>query len=109
VSEGDGQTITTAQDIRSHVAREHLHRIALFVYQDACPPSNGCTLSPPAIRVSGTPDAVVWQYAQSPRRTDITRSCARTYSTDGNCYVADLPKLPLDLSVSVSSDPSRGR
>ena len=41
-SEGHGVTITTAQDIREHVAKEHLHEIALWVAQDACPPSNGC-------------------------------------------------------------------
>lgn len=109
VSEGPGHTITTAQDIRAHVAAQHLHPIALFVYQDACPPSNGCTLRPPAITASGTPDTIVWQYAQSPRRPEITRSCAKTYASDGNCYLPDLPKLYLDLSVSTSSDPSHGR
>jgi hypothetical protein len=109
VSDGPSQTITTAQDIRAHVAAQHLHPIAFFVYQDACPPSNGCTLHPPAITASGTPDVAAWQYAQSPRRPEITRSCAKTYAADGNCYLPDLPKLHLDLSVSSSSDPSHGR
>ena len=104
-----GQTITTAQDIRSHVAAQHLRPIALFIYQDACPPSNGCTLHPPSITAAGTPDIAAWQYAQSPRRPEITRSCAKTYAPDGNCYAPNLPKLPLDLSVSTSSDPSHGR
>jgi hypothetical protein len=109
VSEGPGQTITTAQDIRAHVAAQHLHPIAFFVSQDACPPSNGCTLHPPAITSSGTPDIAAWQYAQSPRRPEITRSCAKTYAADGNCYAPGLPKLYLDLSVSATPDPSQGR
>jgi hypothetical protein len=109
VPDDPGKTITTAQNIREQVAANSLHAIALFVYQDACPPSNGCTLHPPSITASGTPDIAAWQYAQSPRRPEITRSCAKTYARDGNCYVPNLPKLPLDLSVSASSDPSHGR
>ncbi len=91
VNEGHGQTITTAEDIRNHVATQHLHPIALWVAQDACPPSNGCTLQAPALALSGTPEAVVWQYAQSPRRRSITAACAQSYAADGNCYVPDLP------------------
>lgn len=109
VSEGPGQTITTAQNIREQVAAKHLHPIALFIYQDACPPSNGCILTPPPITAAGTADIDAWQYAQSPRRPEITRSCAKTYAPDGNCYVPNLPGLPLDLSVSASPDPSHGR
>jgi len=109
VSEGHGHTITTAEDIREHVAHDHLHPIALFVYQDACPPSNGCTLHPPPLEHSGTPGALVWQYAQSPRRKSSTRACARTYSRDGNCYAPGTAKLLLDMSVAASADPSHGR
>jgi Domain of unknown function (DUF1906) len=109
VPDDPGKTITTAQNIREQVAARHLHPIALFVYQDACPPSNGCTLHPPAISAAGTPDIAAWQYAQSPRRPEITRSCAKTYAPDGNCYAPNLPGLPLDLSVSDSPDPSHGR
>ncbi|HMH13806.1 MAG TPA: hypothetical protein VK578_11930 [Edaphobacter sp.] len=109
VPDDPGKTITTAQNIREQVAANHLHPIALFIYQDACPPSNGCTLHPPAITAVGTADIAAWQYAQSPRRPEITRSCAKTYATDGKCYVPNLPKLHLDLSVSPSPDPSHGR
>ena len=109
VQDDPGTTITTAQDIREHVAAKHLHPIALFIYQDACPPSNGCTLNPPPLTKSGTPDALVWQYAQSPRRKSITRACAKTYSSDGNCYAPNTPKLLLDMSVAGSPDPSHGR
>lgn len=109
VGDGPGKTITTAQDIRQHVAAQHLHPIAMWVYQDACPPSNGCTLRPPPRAVSGTPDATVWQYAQSPRRRDITAACSKTYAADGNCYAPELPTLILDLNVADSPDPSHGR
>jgi hypothetical protein len=109
VKEGPGQTITTAQDIRAQVAAKHLHKIALWVYQDACPPSPGCTPQPPPLASSGTPDVAAWQYAQSPRRKDTTLSCAKTYASDGNCYAPGLSKLYLDLNVSPSSDPSHGR
>ena len=109
VPDAPGQTITTAQNIREQVAAKHLHPIALFIYQDACPPSNGCTLHPPAITAAGTPNIAAWQYAQSPRRPEITRACAKTYAPNGNCYAPNLPNLHLDLSVSTSPNPSHGR
>ena len=109
VNEGPGQTITTAQDIREHIAAGHLHEVAMWIYQDACPPAPGCTLQPPPLSGSGTPDAVVWQYAQSPRRPEITAACAKTYAADGNCYAGDLKGLILDLNVAASPDPSQGR
>ena len=109
VSDGPGKTNTTVQNIREQVTAQHLHQIALWVYQDACPPANGCSLQPPPLSASGTPDIAVWQYAQSPRRKEITAACSKTYAADGNCYVSDLPQLPLDLSVSGSDDPSHGR
>lgn len=109
VNEGHGHTITTAQDIRSHVSTQHLHEIALWVALDACPPSNGCTLHPPPLVASGTPEAMVWQYAQSPRRNSITTACAQTYAADGNCHAPGLPGLFIDLNTSASPDPSHGR
>jgi Domain of unknown function (DUF1906) len=122
VSDGNGpdgkpQTITTAQDIRQQVAARHLHPVALWVAQDACPPAPGCTINPPDLEASGMDrrlvgdDTVViaWQYAQSPRRPAITRSCAQTYSQDGNCYAGVTQDLFLDLDVAWSADPSHGR
>jgi hypothetical protein len=109
VDDSPGKTITTIQNIREQVAAQHLSPIAFWVYQDACPPSNGCTLNPPPLTSSGTPDIAAWQYAQSPRRKEITAACSKTYAADGNCYVPDLPKMMLDLSVAASSDPSHGR
>jgi len=109
VDDGPGKTITTVQDVREQVAAQHLNQVAIWVYQDACPPANGCTMQPPPLATSGTPDVTAWQYAQSPRRKEITAACSHTYATDGNCYAPGLPKLTLDLSVATSSDPSHGR
>lgn len=111
VGDGPGRTITTAQDIEQQVASRGLRPVVLWVYQDACPPANGCTLRPPALAMSGTPDAEVWQYAQSPRRRPVTQACAKTYAADGNCYAGD-PELRgvfVDLNVAGESDPSHGR
>jgi Rv2525c-like, glycoside hydrolase-like domain len=109
VDDSPGKTITTVQDIRQQVAAQHLSPIAFWVYQDACPPANGCTMQPPPLASNGTPDVAAWQYAQSPRRKEITAACSKTYAADGNCYAPDLPNIMLDLSVAASSDPSHGR
>jgi hypothetical protein len=110
VNDGPGATITTAQDIQQQVASRGLRPVVLWVYQDACPPANGCTLRPPALAMSGTPGAEVWQYAQSPRRRAVTRACAKTYAADGNCYLPDpeLKGIFLDLDLAQSPDPSHG-
>ncbi len=109
VDDGPGATITTAQDIRARVDSELQQKVVLWVYQDACPPSNGCTVQPPALSASGTPDAEVWQYAQSPRRKENTAACAKTYAPDGNCYVPGVGGMHLDLDLAGSADPSHGR
>jgi Domain of unknown function (DUF1906) len=109
VDDAPGKTITTIQNIREFVATQHLHEITFWAYQDACPPSNGCTLQPPPITSSGTPDIAAWQYAQSPRRKEITAACAKTYSPDGNCYAPGIPGFTLDLNVATTADPSHGR
>jgi hypothetical protein len=107
-------TITTAQDVRATVAAKHLHPVALWVAQDACPPAPGCTIDPKAVAHlhpsdSGTLDAQVWQYVQSPRRPDLTRACSTTYAADGNCYAGSTTDLPIDLNLASSADPSHGR
>jgi Domain of unknown function (DUF1906) len=109
VGDGPGKTITTVQDIREQVAVQHSHEIVVWVYQDSCPPANGCTMQPPPLAASGTPDVAAWQYAQSPRRKAITKACSKTYAADGNCYVPEVPGLQLDLSAASSPDPSHGR
>lgn len=122
VSDGTGPngkptTITTVQDIRARAAEAHLHPIAFWIAQDACPPAPGCVLQAPPISASGTPEfgpardspVVAWQYAQSPRRPDITRACAKTYAADGNCYSPSPARFFIDLSSSNDPDPSHGR
>jgi hypothetical protein len=100
-----GETITTADDIKSSAGAREL---AYFIADDACPPSSGCTLKAPSPDVSGIAFADLWQFAQSPRRPDQTNSCAQTYASDGNCYPADL-KFHVDLNSATSADPSHGR
>ena len=110
--DGKPVTITTIQDIRQHVAAQHLHEIAFWVAQDACPPAPGCIVPsahPPSPDLSGILNADAWQYAQSPRRKNITQACGATYNGDGNCYAPGIPNDSLDLSVSTSPDPSHGR
>ena len=107
--DGPGKTITTADDVKQQLAHRGLHPLALWVYNDTCPPSPGCTLSAPAVKESGTPEAMAWQYAQSPRRPAQTNTCAKTYGDDGLCYANATSDLFLDLDVATSADPSRGR
>jgi hypothetical protein len=107
--EGKG-TIVTADDIRSRAGDR---AIEYFVYNDACPPSPGCVYpkSAPAPAGSGVAFASVWQFAQSPRRRQFTKHCARTYHADGNCYApgAGAHSAMLDLNSAGSPDPSNGR
>jgi hypothetical protein len=101
--------ITTIQDIRARVDAGHLHPIAFWVAQDACPPAPGCVFQPPPVALSGTPDADAWQFAQSPRRRSITQACGRTYAPDGNCDTPAPTRLDVDLSTAPTPDPSHGR
>jgi hypothetical protein len=110
VNEGNGVTIVTADDIRKNIGNREL---AYFVYNDACPPSPGCVVphNPPFPSRSGVPYAAVWQFAQSPRRSDRTARCAATYNRDGNCYAPGDPAHAwfLDLDSATTPDPSGGR
>jgi hypothetical protein len=108
--DGKPATITTVQDIRARVAAGHLHEVALWVAQDACPPAPGCVVgAPPPVDLSGTLDSTAWQYAQSPRRKPITQACGKTYAADGMCYSTGPGRLFVDLSSANSPDPSQGR
>lgn len=115
VPNGPGQTITTVEDIRAHVMKNHLHPIAMFAAQDACPPAPGCTVNAKPLSSSGTitlssgGDLIAWQYSQSPRRPELTRACSNTYAADGNCYAPGVPTVLLDMDVASSADPSHGR
>jgi hypothetical protein len=104
--EADGAEVVTALDIRENAGSRD---ITYYVANDQCPPSPGCTLSrnPPAVSANGTAFAQVWQFAQSPRRKQLTSRCARTYAKDGNCYAPG--DILVDLNVALTPDPSRGR
>jgi hypothetical protein len=110
VNEGKDVTIVTADDVRNNVGNRSL---AYFVYNDACPPSPGCVVphNPPPPSASGVPYAVVWQFAQSPRRKEFSAHCAATYNRDGNCYVPGDTAHAwfLDLNSATTPDPSSGR
>jgi Domain of unknown function (DUF1906) len=111
VNEGHGVTIITADDIRNNVGRRD---VAYFVFNDACPPAPGCVVPhnrPPPPSASGISYAVVWQFAQSPRRKEFTAHCAVTYNRDGNCYAPGDTAHAwfLDLDSATTPDPSGGR
>jgi hypothetical protein len=109
VDEGEGSTIISADDIRAHIGAAN---VVYWVYNDACPPSPGCSVpqSPPAPSASGVNYASVWQYVRSPREKKVARRC-RGYASDGNCYAPGdaAHKWFLDENVATTPDPSGGR
>ena len=109
VPDDPGTVIDTIRDIRARVAAGHLHPIAIFDALDQCPPAPGCTIHPKSLSAALDPDLVAWQYAQSPRRPEITKACAATYAADGNCYAPGAPGIFLDINTARSADPSEGR
>ena len=115
VPNGPGQTITTIEDIRAHVVKNHLHPIAMFDAQDTCPPAPGCTVNAKPLSSAGVQplspggDLIAWQYSQSPRRPELTQACSSTYAADGNCYAPGVPTVLLDMDLASSADPSHGR
>jgi hypothetical protein len=110
VDEGHGAHITTAQDIQAHAGS---NKIAFWVYNDACPPSPGCSFPkiPPNPTVSGADSASVWQYAQSPMRKQFAAHCPAKYAPDGNCYAPgdQAHKWFLDANVASTPDPSSAK
>jgi hypothetical protein len=108
----DAQTsITTARDIFDFQWRKS-RAFTIWAFNDACPPSPGCTLpqTSPSPKLSGVPEAEVWQYAQSPRRMEFTAHCAPGYHVDGNCYAPSDTAHAwfLDVNSATSPDPSHG-
>jgi hypothetical protein len=103
------KSISTAQDIKVRFPEAKL-----WVWNDQCPPAPGCVAPAKGLdpAKSGTANALVWQYAQSPRRPEDTNICKQTYDADGRCYAPDLPHSGptyIDMNVSRSADPSHGR
>jgi hypothetical protein len=106
-NEPGGVTILTADDIRAHA--DH-RKFIFFVYNDACPPSPGCSFprEAPMPSASGVSYARVWQFAQSPRRKEFAASCPPGYHANGNCYNPGEVSSAWDLDVDTASsaDPS---
>ena len=109
--ESGGVNVITAKDIREHAAGRDIH---FFISNDQCPPSKGCVFpaSGPKPAESGVSYAEAWQYAQSPRRPDLTQACRKSYAADGNCYppgVSPSAGLHIDVESANSADPSGAR
>ena len=106
--ESAGVSVVTANDIRDHAEGREIH---FFISNDQCPPSPGCAFPNPAPNPgsSGIDFADIWQFAQSPRRPEMTASCRQTYAQDGSCYPPGAPQnshLYLDVDTANSADPS---
>jgi hypothetical protein len=113
--------ISTAQDIaqreyeraKKSSGNNRMSKLAIWVANDQCPPSPGCTVNKPGMKAAFplTPAVYspVWQYAQSPRRREFTGQCPQNYAQDENCYAPGLPRGEdsfIDLNVADSPDPS---
>jgi hypothetical protein len=99
-------TISTARDVSARFPQ-----IKLWIFNDQCPPAPGCTLKASDPATGGVKDALVWQYAQSPR-SQFAAACKAGYAADNNCYAPGLPasiQTQLDMNTSNESDPSAGR
>lgn len=105
----DDDNVITAEDIRQSAAGRD---ITYWVANDSCPLAPGCAVSHlPSPAQSGVRFAEVWQFAQSPRRTDSAQHCTN-YSRDGNCYPPGFSAaqgMHVDLNSATSPDPSHGR
>ena len=123
VPDGSG-TISTARDIverenamaKNSTRNSTAVRLRLWIANDQCPPSPGCTLAAPQLREGVSPevagDAVAWQYALSPRRPQFSLGCPANQAPDGMCYAPGLlhrTNTFVDLDTAESADPSGGR
>jgi hypothetical protein len=109
--ESSSTSVITANDIRDNAGGRQIH---FFISNDHCGPAPGCVFPgiPPFPAKSGVSFAEAWQYAQSPRRPEMTAACRVTYAPDDNCYppgVAPSLGLHIDVDSADSADPSRGR
>jgi len=109
--ESAGVSVVTANDIRDHAGSRH---IDFFISNDQCGPAPGCVFpkAPPPPSNSGVAFAEAWQFAQSPRRPEMTAACQQTYAKDGNCYppgVSASSGLHVDVDTAASADPSHAR
>ncbi len=103
----DGKSvISTARDVAARFPQ-----VKLWIFNDQCPPSPGCVPKGADPTTGGIKDALVWQYARSPR-SQIAASCKAGYASDNSCYAPGLPqsdKTQVDINTSNDADPSAGR
>ena len=109
--ESAGVSVVTANDIREHAGSRAIH---FFISNDQCPPARGCVFpkTAPNPGDSRVPFADAWQFAQSPRRSEMTAACRQTYAQDGSCYPPDTAPaagLYVDVDSAKSADPSQAR
>jgi hypothetical protein len=109
--ESAGVSVVTADDIRDHAGSR---KIEFFISNDKCAPSSGCVFPqpPPSPAASGVQFADAWQFAQSPRRPEMTATCRQTYAQDGNCYPPGIDPgsgVHVDVDTASSADPSHAR
>ncbi len=109
--ESAGVSVVTANDIRDHAGSRQIH---FFISNDQCPPAPGCVFPqpPPKPVSSGVFFADAWQFAQSPRRPEMTAACRQTYAQDNNCYPpssAPAAGVYVDVDSAKSADPSQAR
>ena len=109
--ESGGVSVVTATDIHDHAGSRQIH---FFISNDQCPPAPGCVFPQRAPNPgdSGVQFADAWQFAQTPRRPEMTAACSRTYAKDGNCYApgsAPPAGLYVDVDTAKSADPSQAR
>ena len=105
VDDGKGGTITTAQDIERQAGS---WKIPLWVARDECPPSPGCTIenNPRLPSASlGLPDAVVWQYALSPRRPELPADVRRIMQRTTTATLPAFTTVRLDLLIWIRPAP----
>ena len=106
VDEGGGSHVITVDDIRAHMADDE---VVYWVYNDACPPSPGCSAEKglPSPAESGIKYAAVWQFVRSPKEKKVAKHC-HGYASDGNCYAPSDSRHAwfLDMNVATSADPS---
>ncbi len=109
--ESSSVSVVTASDIREHAGGR---AIQFFVSNDKCPPAGGCVFPKPSPNPgqSGVKFADAWQFAQSPRRPEMTAACRQTYAKDNECYppgIVPASGVHVDVDTATSADPSHAR
>ncbi len=76
VNEGGGASITDGEKHQDHA---NPREIVFWVYNDACPPSPGCSFSTTLLPSQGGNSlAAVWQYVRSPQTKEFKRCVRQT-------------------------------